>query len=52
MGMGVVPEKRAFEWDGGAFLHDVYRLSVQIFMGIAQRKKPELAICSLLSNFL
>lgn len=25
MGRDVVPEKRAFEWDGGAFLHDVYR---------------------------
>lgn len=36
---------------GGCSLHAIHGLSVQILMGVAQRKKPELAICSLFSVF-
>lgn len=45
--MDVVPERRASEWSEGAFCMTLMGYSsVQILMGIAQRKKPELAICN------
>ena len=51
--MDVVAETRASEWSEGAFcMTFMGYLSVQILMGIAQRKKPELAICSFLSDLL
>lgn len=51
--MHVVPERRAPECSEGAFCKTLLGyLSVQILMGTAQRKKPELAICSLLSDLL
>lgn len=50
--MDVVPERKASEWSEGAFCTLMGYRSVQILMGIAQRKKPELAICSFLSDLL
>lgn len=52
-GMGVAPERKTSEWGESTLrrpLMGQLRLSVQILMGIAQRKKPELVICSLLFN--
>lgn len=51
--MDVVPERRPSEWSEGAFCMTLMGYSsVQILMGIAQRKKPELAICNFLSDLL
>lgn len=51
--MNVAPERRTSEWSEGAFCMTLMDyLSVQILMRIAQRKKVELAICSILSGFL